>query len=192
MIALLLVTVSPDIAWTWKNSSSGSMTPGTGARHANTVGEELSACVRSEITSKAVRSCSWAAIHGMLNPSERPRIESRPLPNRNVPRHRSSRRQAMETRALYEGVELKIPHKNEANCGMVVQGNFRAGKSIPPHTRPLANERDWILAGEWEGSDATYMPGIVLCARKRVQHAPHVAKSELVSHTIFDGPLTAA
>ena len=45
----------------------------------------------------------------------------------------------------YEGVELKILHKNAATGGVVVLRKFAAGKTIPAHTHPLANEWAWII-----------------------------------------------
>lgn len=90
----------------------------------------------------------------------------------------------------YEGVELKILHKNEATGGLVVLRKFHAGKTIPAHTHPVANEWAWILSGEWQESDVTYAPGTLFFAPKGVQHGPHVAKTEVISLTMFDGPLT--
>jgi anti-sigma factor ChrR (cupin superfamily) len=92
----------------------------------------------------------------------------------------------------YEGVELKILHKNEATGGVVVLRKFHAGKTIPAHTHPVANEWAWILSGEWEESNVTYTPGTLFFAPKGVQHGPHVAKTEVISLTTFDGPLTVA
>ena len=59
----------------------------------------------------------------------------------------------------YEGVELKILHKNEDTGGVVVLRKFHADKTIPAHTHPAANEWAWILSGEWEESAVTYTPG---------------------------------
>ncbi len=92
----------------------------------------------------------------------------------------------------YEGVELKILHKNETTGGVVVLRKFAAGKTIPAHTHPVANEWAWILSGEWEESGVTYTPGTLFHAPKGEQHGPHVAKTEVISLTLFDGPLTVA
>ncbi|OYW30203.1 MAG: hypothetical protein B7Z47_03895 [Chthoniobacter sp. 12-60-6] len=92
----------------------------------------------------------------------------------------------------YEGVELKILHKNEATGGVVVLRKFAAGKTIPAHTHPQANEWAWILSGEWEESGVTYTSGTLFHAPKGEQHGPHVAKTEVISLTMFDGPLTIA
>ena len=92
----------------------------------------------------------------------------------------------------YPGVELKILHRHETTGGVVVLRKFHAGQTIPAHTHPLANEWAWILSGEWEESDVTYAPGTLFFAPKGLQHGPHVAKTEVISLTMFDGPLTVA
>ncbi len=92
----------------------------------------------------------------------------------------------------YPGVELKILHKHEATGGVVALRKFHAGMTIPAHTHPLANEWAWILSGEWEESGVSYTPGTLFYAPKGDQHGPHVAKTEVVSLTMFDGPLTVA
>ena len=89
-------------------------------------------------------------------------------------------------------MELKILHKNEATGGVVVLRKFHAGMTIPAHTHPVANEWAWILSGEWEESGVIYTPGTLFFAPKGVRHGPHVAKTEVISLTIFDGPLTVA
>lgn len=90
----------------------------------------------------------------------------------------------------YAGVELKVLHVSEATGGVVVLRKFHAGMTIPAHVHPAANEWAWILSGEWEESGDTYAPGTLFFAPKGVRHGPHVAKTEVVSLTIFDGPLT--
>jgi quercetin dioxygenase-like cupin family protein len=92
----------------------------------------------------------------------------------------------------YEGVELKILHKDEATGGVVVLRKFAAGKTIPAHTHPLANEWAWVISGEWEEEGITYTPGTLFHAPKGTMHGPHVAKTEVISLTMFDGPLTVA
>ena len=90
----------------------------------------------------------------------------------------------------YPGVELKILHRNETTGGLVVLRKFHAGQIIPAHTHPAANEWAWILSGEWEESGVTYAPGTLFHAPKGTPHGPHLAKTEVISLTIFDGPLT--
>ncbi len=92
----------------------------------------------------------------------------------------------------YEGVELKILHKNEATGGVVVLRKFAAGRTIPAHTHPLANEWAWILSGEWVEDGVSYTSGTLFFAPRGTQHGPHVAKTEVVSLTVFDGPLSVA
>lgn len=92
----------------------------------------------------------------------------------------------------YAGVELKILHRNEATGGVVVLRKFHAGMTIPAHTHPLANEWAWILTGEWEESGVSYTAGTLFFAPKGELHGPHVAKTEVISLTQFDGPLTVA
>jgi quercetin dioxygenase-like cupin family protein len=90
----------------------------------------------------------------------------------------------------YEGVELLVLHKNEATGGVTVLRKFHAGTTVPAHVHPLANESVYILSGEWEESGVIYRPGTFFHAPRGQAHGPHVAKTEVVSLTIFDGPLT--
>lgn len=92
----------------------------------------------------------------------------------------------------YPGVELKILHRHADTGGLVVLRKFHAGISVPAHTHPLASEWAWILSGEWEESGAAYAPGTLFFAPKGTPHGPHFAKTEVVSLTVFDGPLTVA
>jgi len=90
----------------------------------------------------------------------------------------------------YPGVELLVLHKNEATGGVTVLRKFHAGVTVPAHTHPLANESVYVLAGEWEEGGVIYTPGAFLFAPRGERHGPHVAKTEVLSLTIFDGPLT--
>lgn len=90
----------------------------------------------------------------------------------------------------YAGVELCVLHKHDATGGLVVLRKFHAGTIIPAHTHPLANEWAYILSGEWEESGTIFKPGTLFHAPKGVKHGPHVARTEVVSLTTFDGPLT--
>ncbi len=85
-----------------------------------------------------------------------------------------------------------VLHKNEATGGVTVLRKFKAGMTIPAHTHPLANEWAYVLSGEWEEADVVYQPGTLFFAPKGVQHGPHVARTEVISLTTFDGPLTIA
>ena len=92
----------------------------------------------------------------------------------------------------YAGVELMVLHKNETTGGVTVLRKFHAGVTVPAHTHPLANESAYVLSGEWEESGVTYTSGAFFFAPKGVAHGPHVAKTEVISLTMFDGPLTVA
>jgi quercetin dioxygenase-like cupin family protein len=90
----------------------------------------------------------------------------------------------------YPGVELCVLHRHDATGGLVVLRKFHAGVTVPAHTHPLANEWAYVLAGEWEESGVSYPPGTLFHAPKGQRHGPHVAKGEVLSLTMFDGPLT--
>jgi quercetin dioxygenase-like cupin family protein len=90
----------------------------------------------------------------------------------------------------YDGVELLILHKNEATGGLVVLRKFKAGVTVPAHVHPLANEYVYVLSGQWEESGTVYENGAFLFAPRGQRHGPHVARTEVLSLTMFDGPLT--
>ena len=90
----------------------------------------------------------------------------------------------------YEGVELKVLRKDEATGGVTVLRKFHAGATIPAHIHPDANETAYVLSGEWEESGEIYTAGALFYAPRGQAHGPHVARTEVVSLTIFDGPLT--
>jgi quercetin dioxygenase-like cupin family protein len=92
----------------------------------------------------------------------------------------------------YEGVELLMLHKNEATGGVTVLRKFKAGVTVPAHIHPQANESVYVLSGEWEESGVTYTTGAFFFAPKGCAHGPHTARTEVVSLTSFDGPLTVA
>jgi len=90
----------------------------------------------------------------------------------------------------YAGVELMVLHKNEKTGGVTVLRKFLAGVAIPAHTHPLANETAYILSGEWDESGVVYGPGTLFFAPRGERHGPHLARTEVISLTTFDGPLT--
>ncbi|HTH46668.1 MAG TPA: cupin domain-containing protein [Candidatus Limnocylindria bacterium] len=92
----------------------------------------------------------------------------------------------------YAGVELRVLHRNSATGGVTVLRKFAAGVTVPAHVHPLANETAYVLSGQWEEESVTYGPGACFFAPKGERHGPHVARTEVVSLTIFDGPLTVA
>ena len=90
----------------------------------------------------------------------------------------------------YPGVELLVLHKNEATGGVTLLRKFKAGVTVPAHIHPLANESAYILSGEWEESGIAHTAGTFFFAPKGERHGPHVARTEVISLTVFDGPLT--
>jgi quercetin dioxygenase-like cupin family protein len=92
----------------------------------------------------------------------------------------------------YPGVELLVLHKNEATGGVVVLRKFKAQVTVPAHVHPQANESVYVLSGEWEESGQVYSAGAYFFAPRGQLHGPHFARTEVVSLTVFDGPLTVA
>lgn len=90
----------------------------------------------------------------------------------------------------YPGVELLALHHNEKTGGVTVLRKFKAGVTVPAHTHRHANESAYILSGEWEESGVVYAAGTFFFAPKGERHGPHVARTEVISLTVFDGPLT--
>ena len=90
----------------------------------------------------------------------------------------------------YEGVELMVLHKSETTGGVTVLRKFKAGATIPAHIHPQANESAYILSGQWEESGVVYTTGTFFFAPKGEMHGPHLARTEVISLTTFDGPLT--
>ena len=92
----------------------------------------------------------------------------------------------------YAGVELKLLRKDPLTGGVTVLRKFAAGATVPAHVHPLANETAYVLAGEWEEDGAVHGPGTCFFAPRGERHGPHHARTEVLSLTIFDGPLTVA
>jgi anti-sigma factor ChrR (cupin superfamily) len=90
----------------------------------------------------------------------------------------------------YPGVELMLLHKDVNTGGVTVLRKFLAGVTVPAHIHPQASESVYILSGQWEESGQIYGPGTFFNAPKGTAHGPHLARTEVVSLTIFDGPLT--
>ena len=94
------------------------------------------------------------------------------------------------TAGPYPGVELMVLHKNDQTGGVTVLRKFRAGITVPAHVHAKANEFAYVLSGEWEESGQPYSAGTFFFAPRGTAHGPHVAKTEVISLTMFDGPLT--
>jgi quercetin dioxygenase-like cupin family protein len=90
----------------------------------------------------------------------------------------------------YAGVELLPLHKNEQTGGLTVLRKFHAGTAIPAHIHPEASEFVYILSGEWEESGVVHTQGAFFFAPRGTVHGPHLARTEVISLTTFDGPLT--
>jgi quercetin dioxygenase-like cupin family protein len=90
----------------------------------------------------------------------------------------------------YPGVELMILHKNEETGGVTVLRKFSAGITVPAHIHPEANEFVYVLSGDWEEAGVVHTTGAFFFAPKGTAHGPHIARTEVISLTIFDGPLT--
>jgi uncharacterized RmlC-like cupin family protein len=61
---------------------------------------------------------------------------------------------------------------------------------VPAHIHPAANEFVYVLSGEWEESGVVHTAGAFFFAAKGAPHGPHTAKTEVISLTQFDGPLS--
>jgi hypothetical protein len=47
-----------------------------------------------------------------------------------------------------------------------------------------------VLSGDWEEEGVVYTTGAFLFAPRGELHGPHLARTEVISLTVFDGPLT--
>ena len=90
----------------------------------------------------------------------------------------------------YPGVELMVLHRNDQTGGVTVLRKFLSGVTVPAHIHPEANEYVYVLSGEWEESGVTHTTGAFFFAPRGMAHGPHVARTEVISLTLFDGPLT--
>ena len=90
----------------------------------------------------------------------------------------------------YPGVEVLVLHRNDQTGGVTILRRFHAGVTVPAHIHPQANESAYVLSGEWEESGETYREGAFFFAPRGAPHGPHIAKTEVISLTVFDGPLT--
>ena len=61
---------------------------------------------------------------------------------------------------------------------------------LPVLAKGKPRETAYILSGEWEEDGQVYTEGTLFHAPRGIRHGPHVARTEVVSLTIFDGPLT--
>ncbi|MCW5559756.1 MAG: cupin domain-containing protein [Verrucomicrobiae bacterium] len=92
----------------------------------------------------------------------------------------------------YPGVELLILRRDEATGGVTVLRKFHAGTTVPAHTHPQASESVFVISGEWDEDGILHGPGTYFHVPRGVRHGPHAARTEVISLTHFDGPLTVA
>jgi len=92
----------------------------------------------------------------------------------------------------YPGVQLCVLHRNQDTGGLCVLRKFESGITVPAHVHAQASETVYVLQGEWEESGVVYGPGSFFHAPRGAKHGPHVARTEVLSFTVFDGPLTVA
>lgn len=90
----------------------------------------------------------------------------------------------------YPGVELRILRRDDASGGVTVLRRFHAGVTVPAHTHPEAAESVYVLSGEWDEDGVVHGPGTYFHVPRGVRHGPHRARTEVLSLTVFDGPLT--
>ena len=90
----------------------------------------------------------------------------------------------------YEGVDLKVLHKDATTGSLVVLRRFAAGLEVPAHIHPEANEWAYVLSGEWEENGELHGAGTLFHAPRGEPHGPHIARTAVISLTVFDGPLT--
>ena len=91
----------------------------------------------------------------------------------------------------HDGVELMVLHKHENTGGVVMLRKFKAGHTPSPLTR-TRTPMNGPMSCPGNGRNPTRRtpPDALFYASKGVQQGPHVAKTEVISLTVFDGPLT--
>jgi len=92
----------------------------------------------------------------------------------------------------YPGVELMVLRRDETTGGVTVLRKFQAGVTVPAHSHPEAAESVYVLTGEWEEDGTVYGPGTFFHVARGLRHGPHIARTEVISLTTFDGALTVA
>jgi quercetin dioxygenase-like cupin family protein len=92
----------------------------------------------------------------------------------------------------YPGVELRVLDRDALTGGVTVLRKFHAGVTVPAHVHPIADEWVYVLSGEWEEDGVVHGPGTVFRSPRGVRHGPHHARTEVVSLTVFNGPLTVS
>ena len=92
----------------------------------------------------------------------------------------------------YPGVQLLILRRDEASGSVTMLRRFHAGTTVPAHSHPQASESVFVISGEWDEDGSVYGPGTYFHVPRGIRHGPHLARTEVISLTHFDGPLTVA
>jgi len=71
---------------------------------------------------------------------------------------------------------------------VVVLRKIQIRYTIPAHTHPHANEWAYVLSGEWEESVRFTLVALCSSLPKERGMVPHIARTEVISFTIFDRP----
>lgn len=85
-----------------------------------------------------------------------------------------------------------VLRRDETTGGVTVLRKFQAGVTVPAHSHPEAAESVYVLTGEWEEDGTVYGPGTFFHVARGLRHGPHIARTEVISLTTFDGALTVA
>ena len=87
------------------------------------------------------------------------------------------------------GVSMKVLHKDEATGAMAVLTRIEAGASIPAHWHSKADERVYVLEGDFLEDGASYGPGSYFVGKARTTHGPHSTVRGCVVLTHFSADL---
>ena len=89
-------------------------------------------------------------------------------------------------------MDLRVLRRDDTTGGVTVLRKFHAGVTVPAHTHPEAAESVYVILGEWDDDGIVYGPGTYFHVPRGIRHGLHRARTEVVSLTVFDGPLTVA
>jgi quercetin dioxygenase-like cupin family protein len=82
------------------------------------------------------------------------------------------------------GVWVKVLHKDAGSGAMTVLTRLDAGSTIPVHTHEEADERVFVLEGDFVEDGFIYAPGSFFFGQAGVAHGPHhsVSGCMVLSH----------
>jgi len=114
------------------------------------------------------------------------------LPSTHVPVYRLGKRYNLATWSLPRRRVNAAAQERKKPAALLVLRKFRAGVTVPAHIHPDANEFVYVLSGDIGEEAASHTPPAHFSLRREEPpHGPHfIAKTEVVSLTMFDGPLT--